>query len=251
MDKENIKALTERPIPFIVLFDQLYNQLPDTVNELQETVAYLATQKDAYLSAYGNLQKIDKEAEIVDLALKKAQRATVSWLTGEVKMGEIYSASPEPTYAKKGNKFNGRAYSEKTGRPAVDKSILSEKFGNTRIVTSSRIAEHQDIFRDMLVEMEHGFYDVMSKAKVLERIKKLTGTGTVKGKKELNEVVDEINRKLLDINMVVGRVLDEREHIHPDKYSNLLTNLKRLYQIIVERKDTWNEKTESQPALLK
>ena len=240
MNQENIRDMIVRDVTLPSLFSYIEAQLPDTMPELKDIVAFTDIELGAWERTTEHLKSTAAADEAIEEAVKNGQKWGVARIAAESKKGKLaYSEPPVPPIRHDHLAAQGRdPYPLKYER-------LGMREGEMR--DAEQIASHPEAV-ERVIEKAVEDNEIPRKADVLneitrERNEKIN-TELRKNpppKPDVNDLLDQCIKKTSEMNAILKEVVEYRDHCEIHKLDEFARLIKRTFEIIQQASDRSHE----------
>jgi len=235
MNQENIRDMIVRDVSLPSLFSYIEAQLPDTMPELKEVVAFTDTELKAWQAAAENLKSINAADEAIEEAVRNGQKWGVARIAGESKKGKLaYDEPPE--------RYRGIPAKQRRLQVAPAKhEKLNMKRGEMQ--SAQQIASHPEAV-ERVIEKAVEENEIPRKVDVLNEIRR-DREKERKAQAPPKSTIDLVGDELIYKNKLI-QVINILPNEPPrDLTEEGYTQINALWQIIYKRGEQFNGKNET------
>ena len=239
MNQENIRDMIVRDVSLPSLFSYIESQLPDTMPELKDIVAFTDIELGAWERTTEHLKSTDAADEAIEEAVRNGQKWGVARIAGESKKGKLAYDAPPERYK---------------GIPAEQRHLQTEPAKHERLNmkksemhNAEQIASHPEAVERVIKKAVED-KEIPRKADVLNEItrdrnEKINAElrKNPPPKPDVNDLLDQCIKKTSEINAILKEVMEYRDHCEIHKLDEFARLIKRTFEIIQQVSDRSSE----------
>lgn len=237
MTQDNIRSMIVRDVSLPSLFAYIESQLPDTMPELKEIVAFTDIELGAWKRTAEHLQSTEAADEAIDEAVKNGQKWGVARIAAESKKGKLaYKAPSVP----KTRHDHLAAHGDDPYPPKHERLKMTEY----EMTNAQQIASHPEAV-EKVIEKAVEDKEIPRKTDVLNEITRQRNEKindefrkNPPPKPDVNDLLDQCIKKTSEINAILKEVMEYRDHCEVHKFDDFVQLIKRTFEIIQHASNT-------------